>query len=148
MTLVLAAAVLAVVTSGSAFAMIPQASLVDSSGGLNAQWDNNPNNRYTIYRGNSLTERDTWMYSSHAVSASTDAIYFYSCPGTMKTMDQIYYANQFSQYGQGVTRDTSVQVGSSTGSYTYQISLGFYPHVSPFYTYFANPMKPESLTVY
>lgn len=145
--LAFAAIILAVVASGNASAMTPQASLVDSSNGLAAQWDNNPNNILGAQSGGTIYETDCWMYSSHAVSASTDAIYYYISQGTASPQGQITYANQFSQYGQGVTRQTGVTAGSSTGTYSYQISLGFFPHVSPWYTYFANPMKQETVVI-
>ena len=149
LVLALAGLILAVTASANAFAMIPEAKMIDDSnngGGLNAAWVINPGNSYSYARSTQFSETDKWDYLAQTKSLDTEALFTYSSQGLYPTMDQKSQGVVFNRYGQGYQAPTTLTTSSTTYSGTMSVSLGFYPHYLGYY-YFANPMKNENLVV-
>lgn len=131
MTLVIAAAVLAVVTSGMASAMTPSASL---NNGPTAVWNNDPNNSHTTVRSGTFSETCSWVYSS-PISGNVDGVYVYSSVYTAPQYNQVLYRDLLTQPGQSKEKATTVTAGTYTGSNKpYNICLGFYIGLNSYFT--------------
>ncbi|CAJ36185.1 hypothetical protein [Methanocella arvoryzae] len=131
--LAFAAIILAVVASGNASAMVPQASLND---GPSAGWDNDPSNSFTVARGSTFSETCKWVYATDDISGNIDGVYCYSSIYTSPQYNQVLYRDLLSAPGQSQERSTTVTASSTNygANKPYNICLGFWWGLNNYFT--------------
>jgi|WetSurMetagenome_2_1015567.scaffolds.fasta_scaffold21177_5 hypothetical protein len=117
---------------------------------FNANWVSASPESVSAQTNEILQASDTWEYMA-LKSETTDAIYSVYCTG-LKNSAYVWnvHSGVLSKYGDGVgtpIRDYNMQAGTTTGTFSYQLSLGFYPQ-SEYYTVFANPDVADTLVVH
>lgn len=121
----------------------------DSNNDFYAQWTGFTADSLTVTPGTSLLAKGSWTYDATEKSETTDAIYFAYCPG-LATSSYVWdsYQGVLGNYGDSMTKtnNNAGTAGSSTGTYSYQLSLGYYPNDEG-YTCFANPMQADTLVI-
>jgi hypothetical protein len=142
--LVLAAAVLAVVSTSFASAMVPKAQL---SSGPVAEWVTTPSNYNSAPVSGSFDETCAWKQNLY-IGYQLDGIYCYRSIYTAQQYNQINHPYILSQYGQTVEQSSNVPVYSTpVTNGAYNLCLGFWVNDPQLHNYFTSTVG-EYITVY